>query len=64
MKTQITDFDFKFAGYGHYTVTYTNPITEKQWKSITIDMELIDATKNEDYPKLVDLNKLKRICKR
>lgn len=67
MKTQIrlSDFIFKMVGYGHYKVTYTSPVTNKQWSRIITDMTLIDATKNaDDYPKIKDLNHLKKIVKR
>lgn len=30
-KTTISDFRFEFAGYGHYKVTYTSPVTGKSW---------------------------------
>lgn len=60
---QLSDFTFQFSGYGHYKVTYTSPKTNKQWTKTTSDMPLIDATKNADNPKKVDLNKLKNICK-
>lgn len=63
MKTQINHFDFQFAGYGHYKVTYTSPATGKVWSTTTSDMPLVDATKNSDSPKQADLNNLKRICK-
>jgi hypothetical protein len=65
MKNQITitDFNFEFTGYGHYKVTYTSPVTGKQWKTTTTDMQLIDDTKNSDMPKVKDLNQLKSICK-
>lgn len=63
-KTTISDFQFRIAGYGHYKVTYTSPVTWKQWTAITNDMELIDATKNADEPKRQDLETLKRVCKR
>ena len=59
----LSDFDFKFAGYGHYKVTYTSPITAKKWSKITTDMPIIDLTKNSDNPKRKDLEILKRICK-
>jgi len=62
-KISISDFHFKFAGYGHYTVTYTSPVTGKQWKRTITDMTIIDATKNEDEPKIKDLNHLKKIVK-
>lgn len=63
MKTTISDFTFRFAGHGHYKVTYTSPITLKTWTVTTNDMPLIDATKNEDTPKLCDLNELKKLAK-
>lgn len=65
MKTSISisDFHFSFAGYGHYRVTYTSPVTGKSWTCTTNNMPLIDATKNADEPKKVDLNQLKRMCK-
>jgi hypothetical protein len=66
MKNSITisNFDFKFSGYGHYKVTYTSPVTGKSWSTVTSDMPLIDATKNAEDPKKVDLNTLKSICKK
>ena len=66
MKNSISlnNFDFTFAGYGHYSVTYTSPITGKQWTKTTTDMPLIDATKNSDAPKIKDLNNLKSTCKK
>lgn len=65
MKTniQISDFDFKFAGYGHYLVMYCSPVTGKCWTIQTNNMPLIDATKNSDAPKQCDLIALKRLCK-
>lgn len=63
MKTELTDFRFEFAGYGHYKVTYTSPTTSKQWSTTTNDMPLIDATYHEEYPKRKDLESLKKLCK-
>lgn len=63
MKATLRDFDFTFAGYGHYKVTYTSPATGKQWSATISDMELVDATKNSDEPKRKDLEMLKFICK-
>lgn len=57
------DFQFEFAGHGHYKVTYTSPSTGKQWSSLISDMELIDLTKNEDSPTKTNLNILKRAVK-
>ena len=63
MKTQITDFQFIFAGHGHYRVIYTSPKTGKEWGRVTNNMPLIDLTKNEENPKRKDLEILKFICK-
>jgi len=61
---KLSDFTFKFSGYGHYKVTYTSPRTGKEYTTLTNDMPLIDATKNADeQPKRKDLEQLKRICK-
>lgn len=60
---QIYDFSFKPSGWGHYKVTYTSPKTGKQWTATVNDMTLIDATKNADNPKVIDLNRLKAKCK-
>lgn len=60
----LSDFDFSFAGYGHYSVTYTSPVTGKKWTKVINDMTIIDATKNADEPKKKDLNYLKKIVKR
>lgn len=62
-KIQITDFRFKFSGYGHYEVTFTSPKTGKQYTTITNNMPLIDATKNSEAAKVKDLNTLKTLCK-
>lgn len=62
-KIELQDFHFEFSGYGHYKVTYTSPITGKKWSKIITNMMLIDATKNEENPKIKDLNQLRRICK-
>lgn len=62
----ITKFDFTFtqAGFGKYWVSYRDPKTGKKSGNLVTDMELIDATKNSDSPKVKDLNQLKRACKR
>lgn len=64
MKTTLSDFRFFPARYGHYNVTYTSPITGKEWTMVTSNMPLIDATKNtEEEPKQKDLKHLKWFCK-
>lgn len=57
------DFDFEFAGRGHYKVTYTSPVTGKKWTCTTDDMPLIDETKREEEPTQVALKRLKNKCK-
>ena len=63
IKISISDFSFQFSGNGHYKVTYTSPVTGKQWTVTTNNMPLIDATKSADEPKRCDLEQLKRVCK-
>lgn len=63
MKISISDFTFQFAGHGHYKVIYQSPKTSKKWAHTTDDMQLMDATKNEEKPKIKDLQILKRMCK-
>lgn len=63
MKTTKSDFRFEPISHGSYRVTYTSPVTGRQWSNIISNMELIDKTKNSDYPKLSRLNFLKWICK-
>lgn len=58
-----SDFKFTFTSYGRYDVTYTNPKTGKKYSCNTTDMTIIDATKNEESPKLSDLTHLKKLCK-
>lgn len=63
MKTRKTDFSFKFAGYGHYKVTYTSPATQKKWSATLNDMRLVDSVLNVDEPRRKDLEELKRVVK-
>lgn len=62
-KIKKSDFTFKFVGYGHYHVIYKSPNTGKTWSKIIDDMPLIDATKNEDFPKRKVLELLKKAVK-
>ena len=62
-KTELSDFDFRFVSAGHYYVYYTSPNTPTLWKALVTDMELIDTTKNAEYPKRCDLDHLKRVVK-
>jgi hypothetical protein len=60
---KITDFSFKFTGYGHYKVTYTSPKTGKSWSKTISDMTLIDRTINSENPLQKDLLQLKSTVK-
>lgn len=62
-KISITDFTFMPSGHGHYKVTYQSPVTFKTWTATTSEMKLIDATNGAEYPKVKDLERLKRLCK-
>lgn len=62
-KISIYDFSFTLVGYGQYAVEYTSPVTGRKWSNHVTDMELIDATKNSDSPKIKDSNALKFVCK-
>ena len=62
-KVKISDFSFIPSGYGAYIVTYNSPVSSKKWSKRITDMTIIDATKNSDFPKLKDLNRLRQIVK-
>ena len=64
MKIRISKSDFTFlpAGHGQYHVTYQSPRTGIKWTTLITDMELIDATKNSENPKIKDLEKLRDLC--
>lgn len=57
------DFDFQKTGHGVYEVTFTSPKTSKEWTAKITDMELVDNTKNEEFPLVKYLNELKRSVK-
>lgn len=59
----MRDFNFQMQGYGAYKVQYTSPKTGKVWSKIITDMQVIDATKNADEPKIKDIKELIRIVK-
>jgi len=66
MKNSISLSNFRFTqiAYGRYNVTYTSPVTRKEFTCTTTHMPIIDATKNSDSPKKCDLKVLKSMCKR
>ena len=57
----VYDFGFSLVGYGRYIVEYKSE-SEEVYTAIVTDMELIDATKNSDSPKVKDLKALKTLC--
>lgn len=59
----LSNFSFKFSGYGHYEVTYTSPRTQKKFTKTINYMPIIDLTKNADEPKQKHLIELKRLVK-
>lgn len=63
MNISIYDFTFEFSSYGFYKVIYQSPISGKKWTANICNMYLIDLTKNEQNPKKVHLNDLKRLIK-
>ncbi len=69
MKDRITKSQFTFilSGSGMYQVIYQSDYERRQhaqWFNVITDMELIDATKGTDYPKIADLRELRRAVKR
>lgn len=58
-----TDFNFMPAGFGHYRVTYTSPVTFKKWSATLNDMPLIDSVKYEEEPLRKNMEALKRMVK-
>ena len=61
---KLADFIFVPSGYGHYKVTYQQPSGKKPYTATIDDMKLIDATKGTDFPKVKDLNELRRQIKK
>lgn len=59
----LSQFTFKLVGYGHYRVTYVTK-RDDYYVAVVTDMPLIDATKNAEYAKLVDIKRLRDLVKR
>ena len=59
-KITLSDFTFRFSGYGLYIVHYFSPIKKIEYKGIITDMQIIDKTKNCDNPKAKNLRLLKK----
>lgn len=64
MKIEKSNFTFRPMSIGLYQVSYESPVTGIKWSALVDDMELIDKTKNTEYPKRRDLETLKFHCKR
>lgn len=60
----LSHFRFEFLSAGHYRVTYTTPNRGDFWRSLVTDMTLIDATKNAEWAKGVDIEHLRNYVKR
>lgn len=58
----LSNFQFRFLSAGHYRVTYTTQRGD-YWVSLVTDMQLIDNTKNADWAKGVDIERLRNYVK-
>lgn len=56
----LSMFDFKLAGYGHYKVTYRTPKRGDYYVAVISDMALTDATYRADWAKKKDIELLRR----
>lgn len=59
----LQDFNFKFAGAGHYKVSYSSPQGKRKYSKTITDMTIIDRTKNAEEVKQKDLKELYRQIK-
>lgn len=60
----LHNFEFKFVGSGHYMVTYQTDIRGDYWSCLVTDMAMIDLTKNAEYAKSIDINRLRSyVCR-
>ena len=67
MKARANDlsgFQFRLVGSGHYEVTYTNPHRGDYYVAIITDMTLIDTTHNAVWAKAKDIQHLRYVVKR
>ncbi len=63
MKNIRFAFDFRFAVYGQYVVTYTTPTRGDYWRARITDMQLIDDTKNANESTQVAFRRLRDAVK-
>lgn len=62
-KIKKSDFKFLTCGFGVYWVCYFTPIKLKAYSCNVSDMELLDKTKNAQFPKTKDLRELRTYIK-
>lgn len=60
----LSCFQFVFLSAGHYRVTYITPNRGDFFESLVTDMTLIDNTKNAEWAKGVDIERLRNYVKR
>lgn len=60
----LSNFTFHFVGAGHYRVTYFTPRRGDCWVCTITDMQLIDDTKNAEWAKGIDIERLRNFVKR
>ena len=60
----LSGFQFRLVGSGHYEVTYTNPRRGDYYVAVITDMTLIDATYNAVWAKAKDIQHLRYVVKR
>lgn len=60
----LSNFDFKFLGRGHFRVTYHTPSRGDYWINVISDTAIIDATRSAEWAKVADIRTLMRLVKR
>lgn len=58
-----SDFNFLKVGYGRWEVTYTSPVTGKEWRTETTDTRIVDDILHEDEPTQRRMNEVKKFVK-
>ena len=59
----LSCFRFVLLSAGHYSVTYTTPRRGDFWQCLVTDMTIIDNTKNAEWTKRVDIERLRNYVK-
>jgi hypothetical protein len=60
---KLADFIFQ-QKVGGWWVTYQQPSGKKAYRQFITDTKIIAATKGTDFPKVKDLNELRRLVKK